>query len=221
MYPSRAVDVPLFDNPPQIRDLKNKRFVVAYAGSINIQGYVDALVSLSLILERISGKLIIYSNLSKKDIIRTGLNKGNIDIRAIIPFKELIYILRQEVDVLFVPMTFEPYLKIHMELSFPSKLTDYTATGLPLLIWGPSYCSAIRWAKENPGVAEVVDNQEITSLADSIKKLAESPEYRYKLATNALKMGFNYFSHANVIQHFYQSITQKSHKSLDELEIDL
>ena len=76
------------------------------------------------------------------------------------------------------------------------------------------------WAKENPGVAELVENQEMTDLAHSIKKLAESSEYRYKLATNALKMGFNYFSHANIIQHFYQSITQKSHKSLDELEIE-
>jgi hypothetical protein len=59
-------------------------------------------------------------------------------------------------------MSFNAVDRANMEISFPSKLTDYTAVGLPLLIYGPHYCSAVQWARENPGVAEVVtaDNAE-------------------------------------------------------------
>ena len=44
-----------------------------------------------------------------------------------------------------------------MKISFPSKLTDYTATGLPLLIHAPAYSSAVRWARAEHDVAEIVD----------------------------------------------------------------
>ena len=56
--------------------------------------------------------------------------------------------------------------RINMEMAFPSKLADCTATGLPLLIYGPAYCSAVTWARENPGVAEVVETE--GALSDAI-----------------------------------------------------
>ena len=41
-------------------------------------------------------------------------------------------------------------------VSFPSKLADYTATGVPLLVMGAVYSSAVRWAREFDGAAAVV-----------------------------------------------------------------
>jgi hypothetical protein len=220
LYPSRAKDVLVFEQPPD-RLLKSSTSLnFAYAGSISSTAYANSLISLAKVLEKTGNRLVIYSPLSQESINQIGLNQPNITTHSLIPSQQLIHTLREKADVLFEPMSFEEEDRPNMEMSFPSKLTDYTAIGLPLLVWGPAYCSAVRWAKENPGVAELVENQEMTDLAHSIKKLAESSEYRYKLATNALKMGFNYFSHANIIQHFYQSITQKSHKSLDEVEIE-
>ena len=34
---------------------------------------------------------------------------------------------------------------------FPSKLADYTAVGLPLIVWGPAYSSAVRLGGRKPG----------------------------------------------------------------------
>ena len=83
-----------------------------------------------------------------------------------------------------------------MELSFPSKLTDYTAAGVPLLIWGPPYCSAVRWAREHEGVAEVVDDAEGEGLQPAIARICESASHRRRLASRAIEVGEMLFGHA-------------------------
>jgi len=92
-----------------------------------------------------------------------------------------------------------------MEMAFPSKLADYTVTGVPLLIYGPSYCSAVAWARENAGVAEVVETE--PDLTSAIKRLATNPDHRLALGQRALDTGREYFTHARVQQRFYQSLS--------------
>ncbi|HET6370269.1 MAG TPA: methyltransferase domain-containing protein, partial [Nitrospiria bacterium] len=83
----------------------------------------------------------------------------------------------------------------NMKLSFPSKLADYTATGLPILIWAPPYSSAVRWARENEGAAEVVDNQNPAALEKAVKRLTGNGDHQTRLGKTALDMGRAYFSH--------------------------
>ena len=113
--------------------------------------------------------------------------------------------LRAETDALFVPMSFAASDRPNMELAFPSKLADYTATGVPLLIYGPSHCSAVAWARENPGVAEVVEAEGGLSVA--IAKLANNPGHRVLLGKRALDAGREYFSHARCKQRFHESLS--------------
>ncbi|MGD1921134.1 MAG: hypothetical protein ACFCAD_20985 [Pleurocapsa sp.] len=103
-------------------------------------------------------------------------------------------------------MDFDVKNKSNMELCFPSKLTDYTVMGLPILIWGAEYCSTVKWAKDNPKVAEIVDTEDLDALFIAVEKLCSSSEYRYLLGLNALQTGNKYFDCYNVVRHFYQSI---------------
>ena len=93
-----------------------------------------------------------------------------------------------------MPMSFNAVDRANMEFSFPSKLTDYTTAGLPLLIYGPHYCSAVQWARENPGVAEVVTADNAETLARTVGALAETPVLRAELGARALAVGDRYFS---------------------------
>jgi len=206
LYPSRAADVPEYSHPP-ISNGSRKKIVAAFAGTINTPGYASSLATLTSVLENLGGELIVYSNLSDIDIKNCGLDKSNVINRPILPFKELLHSLRKEVDVLFVPMSFRMEDAQNMKVSFPSKLADYTVVGLPLLIWGPPYCSAVRWARENPGVAEVVTKFDKEELTKAIKHLSQDLDYRYKLAEVALQKGREFFSHSTAINKFYKSIT--------------
>ena len=104
-------------------------------------------------------------------------------------------------------MDFDIAHKSNMQAGFPSKLTDYTAIGLPLLICGPPYCSAVRWAKENPGTAEVVSEFNLEVIAKAVSRL-ENPDHRLSLASKVLAKGREFFSHSEVVNLFYAALTK-------------
>ena len=88
--------------------------------------------------------------------------------------------MRDEADVLLVPMSFDPADAANMRVCFPSKLVDYTAVGLPLLICGPEYSSAVQWARRYPGVAEVIGSPDQAAVEHALDKLAANPAHRLR-----------------------------------------
>ena len=205
IYPSRGADCTDFVEPPARLAERDERFTIAFAGTINSRGYVQALAALQKALEPVDGRLLIFGPLTADAAQEAGLNHSNTEIRGLLTSTELLMRLREEADVLFVPMSFAACDRSNMELAFPSKLADYTTTGVPLLIYGPAYCSAVTWARENPGVAEVVEAE--PDLAAAITHLAGDPDHRIALGKNALNIGRQYFTHARVQQIFYQSLS--------------
>ena len=200
IYPIRAADCPDYDAPPAHLGNNDRPFTIAFAGTINSHGYVRALTALQQALEPVDGRLLIFGP-QTPDI----LSSPNTEICGLVTATDLLKRLRAEAHALFVPMSFADADRANMEMAFPSKLADYTATGVPLLIYGPSYCSAVAWAHENPGVAEVVEAE--PDLAPAIKRLANNPDHRLALGKRALDTGREYFTHARVQQLFYQSLS--------------
>ncbi len=215
LYPSRAADCPKFDAPPERIARNDHPFTVAFGGSINSPGYVKALRTLADALIPIGGQLLLFGPLTPGAARQAGLERPNIVLRGLVKSGELVTRLRDEADALFVPMSFDPADRANMEISFPSKLTDYTAAGLPLLIHGPDYCSAVRWARENPGVAEVVSDDGETQLKAAIARLVNAPEHRVRLSNEALKVGRRYFTCEAAREVFHQALVGSVRKQTD------
>jgi hypothetical protein len=95
-----------------------------------------------------------------------------------------------------------------MEISFPSKIADYTAVGLPLLIQGPSYCSAVRWAQDNAGAAEIVVDGGEAGLIQALDRLAADPGHRSRLAIAGASAGERYFAHAAAQRVFHAALAR-------------
>src|SRR5205814_1052110 len=126
LYPCRAADTRRFDESPVRLHEQTSHLTFLFAGSINTPGYAAALRLLSRALSRTGGRLLIYGPLSKDDAGRYGLGEPNIEIRGLVPASELIERSRKESDVIFVPMSFDPWDEPNMRLGFPSKLADST-----------------------------------------------------------------------------------------------
>ncbi len=214
LYPSRSANCIEYESPPGRLAHNDHQFTVAFAGTINSPGYARALKSLAEALEVVHGQLLIFGPLKAEDAQRTGLKGHGIELRGLVTSDELMKRLREEVDVLFVPMSFDSADEANMKISFPSKLTDYTAVGLPLLIYGPEYCSATRWANENPGVAEVVNREDAGALAQAVQRLAVAPELRFIFGQRALDVGRRYFGINAVRSVFMEALCQQSHSVL-------
>ena len=206
LYPSRAQDCPDFTVPPERLGRAGGTFTCAYAGSINSEGYARVLRLLAAILAEVSGRLLIFGPSHPVELERFGLRLPNVEMRGLVTFWNLINCCRAEADFLFVPMSFDRQDRANMELSFPSKLADYTAAGLPLLICGPPYCSATRWAKENLGVAEVIESEAGPALREAVRRLAGNPARRMGLARCALELGRQYFAHTAAREIFYGAL---------------
>ena len=196
LLPSRAPDAPVFTAPPERLGRKGHPFTCVFAGTINTHGYVQALKALADVLLPLQGRLLLFGPLTPEQAVATGLARRNIDVRGLLGSADLIQRCRDEADVLFLPMSFAETDTANMQIAFPSKLADYCAMGLPLLIHAPEYSSVVRWARGHPGVAEVVDTTDADRLAEAVKRLATNPEHRTTLAAEALAVGNRLFSYA-------------------------
>lgn len=205
LYPLRSRDAFETEPFPAKTNIQDQGPVCAFIGAIH-GGYEEPLKLLASVLEEFGGRLIIYGN-NEASLAALGLTRENVACRPHAPVRELCSILRREADVLVVSVSFAEGFRNNMRLNFPTKLTDYTAFGLPILICGPAYSSAVRWARENPGVAEVVDQCDASLLRVTVKGLVDDPEHRISLARQANAVGAKYFSHHEVTQQFYRALS--------------
>jgi len=198
LYPSRPRGGPEFDQPPAHVAEHRPQLNFVYAGSIWMRDYARMLGCLSRVLAERGHRLTCFTNLTPESAREHGLNQPHVTINGLIPREELIQRMNREADVLFVPMSFAAEDRPNMEISFPSKMTDCTASGVPLLVQGPDYCSAVRWSKSSPPRAEVIDLDDQKALAAAVARL-EDPAHRQRLAVAAIEAGKACFSHESAV----------------------
>ena len=197
LYPPRAADSFVAAAPPVRLSEPKRQLVFAFAGSVNYSAYAGMLGTLCSILGERGHRLVIFGGLKTETALQHNITGSHVTIHPVLPIEDVLTRISEQVDVLFAPMAFEPDFENDMRISFPSKLADYTAIGLPILIWGPSYSSAARWARENPGVAMLVEKNDTSLLAKAIDEMADG-ERRMALGARALEVGKRMFDHSAV-----------------------
>ena len=160
-------------------------------------------------MEAQGGSLLLYGPHSPDDLRSWGLDRRNVLPQGVVDSGELISRLRKEADFVFVPMGFDAdEMKCNMQVSFPSKLVDYTATGLPLLVCGPDYCSAVRWARRQGSIAEVVTSEKVEELAAAVQRL-EQTQYRKRLGLASREVGNRLFSYRTSVETLHRALVVK------------
>ena len=190
MYPARGEDCPQFTEPAPMH---RERCNIAFAGTIASRGYGELLKSAAAAAAGQGGRLLLFSGVTQALFEQQGLHHPAIEYRGLMPSPDMIRALRNEADFLYVPMSFAAIDAPNMEKSFPSKLTDYTAVGVPILVQGPPACSAVHWARDHPDVAAVVTDSSGAALSQTMADLLAAPERRQTLARNALELGASMF----------------------------
>lgn len=206
LYPSRPKDCPSLDRPPQTYNKNGSPLVGAYAGRVPMAGYARLIAELASCLQKRGGTLLLFAPNSARELRSWGLDLTNVYHQGRVDPRELISRLRKEADFAFVPMSFDAdRADYNMRVSFPSKLVDYTATGLPLLIWGPGDCSAVRWAQLHAPVAEVVTSEDVGQIDAALERL-EQPQQRERLGAAAAEVGDKLFAHQSCVGTFFRAL---------------
>ncbi len=198
LYPLRGAELPTYDAPPQRVGRNDTQLTFAFAGSVNYGVYARMIGTLAKVLGELGHRLLVFGGISPDVARESGIAGSHVTLFPLLKIEEVQQKMREQVDALFVPMSFASDMELDMRISFPSKLSDYSAVALPLLIWGPQYCSANRWAHENPGAAVVVKEDTPAALADGVRQIATSGARRLIMGELAAAAGRRTFDHSAV-----------------------
>ena len=104
-------------------------------------------------------------------------------------------------DAFLVAMLFDPGERRRMETSFPSKLVEFAQLGKPIIIWGPEYCSAVRWARDGDK-ALCVTTDDPKKLLDELGMLRGNFALIERLAAESMAAAEDEFSPNRLQQRF-------------------
>jgi glycosyltransferase involved in cell wall biosynthesis len=126
-----------------------------------------------------------------------------------IPTDQLVESLRHFQAVLVV-MSFAAALRRRMITSFPSKMINAMQLGLPVVVWGPEYCSAVQWARQSDRALCVTDPNPCV-LRRALEELAASPSKQERFAKSARGAAAAEFNPARIQQQFMDVLRRGVH----------
>jgi len=191
VYPSRGDDsaTPLV----RVRSLGSLPPTVAHAGFIHLKGNAALLREMADILRSLGGHLDLYTTHTDEDLARFGLTPPVVRRIGFFPAKEFAERVASTAHALVLTASFNEEDRAHEGTLFPSKLADYTAIGVPILVWGPPYSSAARWAAQNPGAALLFTDPSPEAVRSGVLSIVGSEERARSLAQGAVDAGKKFF----------------------------
>lgn len=205
LYPSQAAGARFRRRAPVPED-GAPGFVIAFAGTLGPQGYVDALRAVAQSAARLGGRLRLYGPFTEDQLRSRGLDVSGIEFRGLVPSEALLDTLASEADILLLPMSFDAEDASNMRLAFPSKLTEYTLTDLPILVVGPEYCSAVHWARSHGLATAVVISLDAAAIERGLREILDRKQ---EIGHEARRRDTedNMFSHARMFRTFVEGVS--------------
>jgi glycosyltransferase involved in cell wall biosynthesis len=202
LYPNRSDELvprPLL----HASNLKHPDFLtVGYAGSL-AYGYGSQLKRMIPAFRVANARLRLYTEgnlgVEAQDVITSC---GRMKLPEMTWSK-----IKEECDALILPYCWsEDGHQDLYQVHFPSKLPEYLALGMPLIVVGPKYATGVRWALQNPDAALVTTENCQSAWIKMLVLLKESVSLRNQLSEQALKAG-EYFCPLRIRSQFLEHLT--------------
>lgn len=183
---------------------QNSPFTLLFAGNLG-QWYGPMLLDLADYLQknkdvqlRIAGKNAEWGTGKEMQLSKEGVFLGFLKGDA---YHEAL----SGADALLVIMGFGVEDKLVESTSFKSKMADYLGLGLPLIVWGPDYCTASRHAQRE-GFGLVVNSPDPDGVADAMTRLRDDPALAKELSERGQDFFHRELNAEVVLKNAYQEI---------------
>ena len=107
---------------------------------------------------------------------------GTVHAGTFVTTEELCARVRGETDAVWLPYSTDAHHRRLYQTHFPSKLTEYMALGMPVLITGPPSATGVLWGLSHPDAALTVAGSSIDAIRDAALRLKDEPALRLALA---------------------------------------
>lgn len=158
------------------------RLTLGYAGSMSL-GYREGIEAIGPSLEAAGVELRVYTrdqhHLVRHPCVRHG---GFFSPEKLWPE------VQRTCDAVLLPYAFEgPILDIY-RTHFPTKLSEYCWTGLPVLVTGADVATGMKWAQRHPDVALTATSADPKMLVPVLARLRDDAGLRVRLAAGAAEV---------------------------------
>jgi glycosyltransferase involved in cell wall biosynthesis len=196
------------DFTPHSRD----NFRVIYAGAILPMHYDAVAVVAEAIYElRCDGidiELVLHTPAHFWNAYQENWEKWQVTYGNLIPYQELNQYL-QKADLLLVASSFLPENSHATRCSVQTKLTDYMASGRPILACGPNYSACNQFVK-NWNCGLVCETNLVSEMKEILLKQKHSIAELYFFAKNGFEVLQNNFEAKKVRYKLYEFIQKQS-----------
>lgn len=190
---------------------ENERILV-YAGGLHLNRY-KSLLEIARCVDRLNRgmksssdegyKLEIYTDSKSK-----ALYEGQFAPFQCVSFREYvkhdqIRTVYERASILVHIETFDPEYRNFILYSLSTKISEYLATGLPILLYAPEEIFVSEYLKCNNAAAVVSDEE---TLSEALKKLMSDPSYRAELGSKAEKLAREKHDKAIALMVFDQAV---------------
>lgn len=122
--------------------------------------------------------------------------------------------VKAECDVVWLPYSYSPEMRSLYETHFPSKLTEYVALGMPVLITGPSYATGVKWGLRNSDAVVTVADGSVDEVRAAVQRLTADASLRARLSQQVVAAGNRDFEPATIRKVFYDSLERAVHREI-------
>ena len=147
-------------------------------------------------------ELVLYSDIADSTLQRFGLCGPRI-VHDYVPSDRIPDVLATA-DVLFLPFSFQPEQRYIVSTSLPSKLSEYLASGIPILVHAPAYSTVARYA-QNKGWGLVVETPDEGQLIEGLNRVIGDVKLRAQLSDAAIRCAIMNHDSVQITKQFKQA----------------
>lgn len=204
LYPNRSEEV--VPRPPErsMQLVQPPLLWIGFAGSL-AYGYGTQLVRLANAIRGSAVRIRVYADIAGLD---SSLMHGLTDVIEwrgfITPAERLWNKVKDECDAVMLPYPWhQGAARADLyRTSFPSKLPEYLALGMPVMIMGPEYAAGMRWGLRNQEAVFTITEDQPSEWLAALEEIRTSPERRTNLARAALAAGLRDFDPVSIRNRF-------------------
>ena len=175
MYPNRSDDLTP-RAPIESSELKSPPFLtIGYAGSL-AYGYGDRLRELMPVLSNANIRLRIYSHDTSAATLAGATHAGGF------PPAELWERVKGECDAVWLPYAHDDHHRALYATHFPSKLTEYMALGMPVIISGPAQATGVKWGMAHREATVTLPDADVDEIGSALERLRGDAALRVQIA---------------------------------------
>lgn len=204
LLPSRGRDSLWFGEPRADVAHKKTGLNVVYAGSLYGRGF-EVLEQVGAELARHGHRLVVYTPSQPPP----SLALSHLDLRAPLPSQELVQRMHDEADILLLWTDFSPANREVVRTLFPSKMVDYTAAAVPIVVVAPQDACIVQFLSSSPEAAELLTTDQPEAVSRAVEDLALEPDRRMALARGAVTAGHEDFSYERAWNIFTRSLARE------------